>query len=134
MIKALNKDSPFLTSVGLLALRLTFGGTMAIAHGLSKIQKWDEYKDQFMDFMGLGPTLSFALAIFAEFGCSILIVLGAFTRLACIPLLITMAVAFFMVHGDDPWQKKEMAFLYMGVFLTLFFTGAGSISVDKKMK
>jgi putative oxidoreductase len=74
------------------------------------------------------------LTIFAEVFCSIAIILGLATRLVAIPLIITMSVAVFIIHADDPWQKKEFALLYLVPFLTLVFTGAGRFSLDAVIK
>jgi putative oxidoreductase len=46
-----------------------------------------------------------------------------------------MAVAFVMVHhmafkGQNP---GELAFAYLGAFLTLFLAGAGRYSLDAKL-
>ncbi len=71
-----------------------------------------------------------SLAIFAEFFCSILLIFGAFTRLALIPLLINMLTALLIIHADDPFAKKELALMYLIPYLTLFFAGAGKYSVD----
>ena len=74
---------------------------------------------------------SFGLLILrVAFGCFILLIVGFLTRLATVPLAITMLVALFVVHGADPWQKKELAACYLAVYLTLFFTGPGVFSVD----
>jgi putative oxidoreductase len=72
--------------------------------------------------------------IFAELICAVLVALGLFTRMATVPLIITMAVAFFVAHGADPFAKKELAFLYMTGFLGLFFTGPGDFSVQRFFK
>ena len=45
-----------------------------------------------------------------------------------------MLVAAFIVHGEDPFQKKEFALLYAVPFLMLIFTGAGAFSVDARLK
>lgn len=121
-------------NLGLLLLRLGIGGTMLFAHGLSKLQKYGEMKDFFPDPLGLGSQLSLTFAIGAEFFCSVLLVLGFATRLVSLPLMFTMLTAFFIFHADDPWQKKELAFVYLVPFLTLFFTGPGNLSVDAKLK
>lgn len=71
-----------------------------------------------------------ALVVFAEMFCSLAIILGFAVRLAAIPLIITMLVAAFIIHGDDPWQKKEFALLYLTPFLVLVFSGAGRYSLD----
>lgn len=120
-------------SFGLLILRVFAGATMAIAHGWGKLAGFSEKSGGFPDPIGLGSPTALGLAVFAEFFCSLAIILGLFTRAAAIPLLITMLVAAFMIHGDDPFQKKELALFYGAVFLTLIFTGAGKFSVDAKL-
>lgn len=118
-------------SVGLLILRLGVGSMMLFAHGYGKLTGLINCRGgSFPDPIGLGNTLSMVLATSAEFGCSLLIVLGLATRLAAIPLVITMSVAVFVVHADDPWSKKEFALLYLVPCLALFFTGAGRFSLD----
>ena len=43
-----------------------------------------------------------------------------------------MLVAAFIVHGADPFAKKEKALLYAICFLVIAITGAGKYSIDKK--
>ncbi|MEZ6187101.1 MAG: DoxX family protein [Planctomycetota bacterium] len=74
-----------------------------------------------------------ALAVFAEFFCAALVVLGLGTRLALIPLITTMLVAMLLVHGADPWPKKEPAFVYLVMFGTLFLCGPGRWSLDAQL-
>nr|WP_320023764.1 DoxX family protein [uncultured Draconibacterium sp.] len=114
----------------LLLLRLTTGGFM-LTHGYSKLQHLLAGEMQFGDPLGLGPEVSLVLAVFAEFFCSILIMLGFGTRLAVIPLIVTMAVAAFIVHAADPFGRKEMALLYLVGYVILLLTGSGKISVDR---
>lgn len=122
-----------LLHLGLLIARLTVGGLM-FQHGFSKIQKWGEMSEGFPDPIGVGSAASLALVIFAEAGCSVLVALGAFTRLAVIPLITTMLVAVFLIHDDDPWAKKELAVFFLGIYAALLLTGAGRFSVDAKLK
>lgn len=116
--------------LGLLILRLIAGGAM-LTHGFPKLQMVVNGNHQFGDPIGLGPVLSLYLVTFAEFVCAILIILGLQTRLATIPLIINMAVAFFIVHAADDFGTKEMALIYLGMFLAIFFTGPGKYSVDR---
>lgn len=41
-----------------------------------------------------------------------------------------MVIALFVVHGADPWQKKELAAVYLAVYVGLFLTGPGTFSLD----
>jgi putative oxidoreductase len=119
-----------LSSVGLLLLRVGFGAQLAGLHGWSKLSSFAKMKDSFPDPIGLGHTLSLTLVTGAEFFCAILIALGLFTRLAAIPLIVNMAVAGLIFHADDPWSKKELAFVYLLPFVTLLLTGGGRFSFD----
>ncbi len=118
--------------ISLLLLRITFGGLMFLHHGLGKFHRFFSGEEvKFVDFLGLGPKLSLGLAAFAEAGCALLVVLGLFTRLASIPLVITMIVGLAIAHANDPFRKWEMALLYAIVFLVLFLKGAGKYSIDE---
>ena len=116
---------------GLLLLRLWLGGSMVWLHGWAKLMALFAGKLSFPDPLGLGSTPSFLLTIFAEVVCSGLLVLGLWTRWAAFILAFTMAVAFFIVNKAD-WKGGELAWLYLGGYLTLFVTGAGNFSMDKK--
>lgn len=119
-----------LEAVGLLVLRLGAGGFM-LTHGWGKLSNFSELSEKFPDPLGIGSSLvSLSLAVSAEFFCAILVMAGLATRLATIPLMITMLVAALIVHADDPWQKKEFALLYCVTFATLFATGPGALSID----
>lgn len=121
--------SPTLLSAGLLILRVAFGGMMLV-HGIPKLIGFSEMAGKFPDPLGMGSQLSLILAIGAEIGCSLLLILGLGTRFAAIPLAITMIVALFAVHASDPWKVKELATVYLAVYVSLAFTGAGQFSLD----
>lgn len=120
------------TQFGLLILRVIAGGAM-LTHGWPKLQKLVNGNFQFGDPLGIGPEASLILAVLAEVVCSILLIIGLATRLAVIPLIVTMAVAFFIVHAADDFRTKELALVYLGIFLCIFFTGPGKLSLDKAL-
>ena len=107
-----------------------------ILHGWGKLQMMlDGEFENFGDPIGLGKSLSLILVVIAEVGCAALIMIGLATRLATVPIIIAMSVAAFVVHGADPWTmgagaSKEPALLFLTVYLTLLFTGAGKFSAD----
>ena len=123
-----------LSSLGLLILRVLVGGFMLFAHGWPKLAGFSAKSGGFPDPLGIGSAPSLTLAVFAEVVCALALMLGIFTRAAAVPLLITMLVAAFLVHGSDPFQKKEFALLYAIPFLALILTGAGKHSLDAKLK
>lgn len=114
----------------LLILRIG-ASILMLTHGFPKLMKVIEGNMQFGDPLGLGATTSLILATFAEAFCSIFIMLGLATRLATIPLIITMATAAFIVHANDPFSRQEMPLLYLLIYITLLVTGAGKYSVDR---
>ncbi len=71
------------------------------------------------------------LARVAIVGCSVLILLGLGTRIAVIPLIVTMLVAVFIVHSGDPFAKQEMGLHYLLVYIMLLLTGSGKYSLDR---
>ena len=118
----------------LLVLRICAGGLMAINHGWGKLLKlFGDEPIKFADVLGMGATASLSLAVLAEFVASVFIVFGLLTRLSTIPAMITMAVAAFMIHWSDPFQKKELALIYLVMFLIIFLMGPGRISLDWKI-
>lgn len=116
--------------IGLLIMRLG-SGSMILTHGFAKLMRFfSDEPIKFMDFLGLGPEISLSLAVFAEFFCSILIMIGFKTRLATIPLMITMLTAALIAHAADPFGRKELPLLYFIVFLGILIFGAGKFSID----
>ena len=117
-------SEPISEDFGQLALRLGFGGTMFWQHGWPKLMQFSERMDDFADPLGVGPFLSLAMIVLAEVVCAALITLGMWTRAACVPLIIAMAVAVFIVHGDDPFGNKELAMLYLIGYVIILFNGS----------
>lgn len=121
-------------SAGLLVMRVGSGLMMAFAHGWGKLSNFGELSGKFADPFGLGMTLSLSFTVLAEFFCALTVALGLFTRGTVIPLIITMATAAFIIHGDDPFGRKEKALLYVVIFLTLLLTGPGRYSLDQMFR
>ncbi len=110
-----------------------------LTHGYGKfLMLTGDGQVQFADPIGIGETASLILAVFAEFICSILLILGVATPLSALPLLITMLVAALIVHAPDPFTRKELPLLYAAVYLVIAIAGAGKYSFDnwlfKKLK
>lgn len=103
---------------------------MLTLHGWDKFSNYSEKSATFPDLLGIGGPLSFTLVVFAEFFCAMGVLVGLLTRLATIPLMVTMAVAAFIAHAGDPWQKKELALIYLTVFAFIAVVGPGKLSVD----
>lgn len=137
-----NPAKPISIDLAIFLIRVGTGSFMFFSHGLGKVQKlFAGGEIHFSKVFGLSPVINLALASFAEAVCAALIIVGFQTRLASIPLIITMLVAVFMIHGQDPWfssgasgGSKEFAMLYLIPFLAIFFTGSGKYAIDGMRK
>lgn len=119
--------------VALLIARIGIGGLMLV-HGLPKLMMlFSGDPVQFPGVMGMSPELSLGLAVFAEVLCSVLLIVGFGTRLASIPLIITMAVAVFYFHATDPFANQEPGLLYLLVYLVLLLMGSGKYSLEASL-
>ncbi|MBL7703001.1 MAG: DoxX family protein [Ferruginibacter sp.] len=116
-------------NAAMLVLRLGLGILMMHA-GYNKLVNFGEMQHKFINFMGMGTTASLALVVFAEFFCSLFLILGLFTRLAAIPLIITMCVALFKAHNGEVFGDGQTATLYLTGYIVLLLVGPGRVSVD----
>jgi len=122
-------ENEVLSNTGLLLLRVVVG-TFMLMHGWQKIIDFEILRSVFPDPLGIGASTSLVLIIFAEFGCSLLIIFGLFTRLATIPLIIGMIVAGFIIHTDDSFAIKELPLLFLSSYVVIAFLGSGKFSLD----
>lgn len=120
-------------NLGTLILRLGIGILLA-SHGFDKLTHFNTIQPHFINFMGIGQTVSLCLAIFAEFFCSIFLILGLFTRLSCIPILILMSVILVKVMHGNIFGDGQLPALFFAATLTLLFCGPGEISIDGMIK
>ena len=58
------------------------------------------------------------------------VIIGFLYRLAMIPMIFTMIVAFFVIHANDVFAVKELAFIYLVVFVLMYIAGPGKFSID----
>lgn len=126
---------PQSADIGLLLLRVSLGFSMLLLHGWAKVQNFNAIAPKFISLFGIVPSnISLGMAIFAEVVCSVLLIIGLFTRFAALSLTITMAVAFFVAHGGQLTGANpgEMAYVYMAGFVALLFAGGGKFGADGK--
>ncbi len=117
------------TDIAILMVRVVIGSLM-LTHGIPKLSSLFSGEVQFPPLFGLSATGSLALAVFAEVVCSLFIILGLGTRLATIPLIITMLVAVLYIHAPDPFAKQELGLLYLLPYTALLISGSGKFSID----
>ena len=119
--------------LGLLVMRIGFGGFMALNHGWPKLMKFSEKSSGFAPWFPLPSTVSYSLTVFTELVCALLVVAGLGTRVSSLMLVFTMLVAALGAHGDSLLGDGEHALLFAAAFLGIALTGAGKYSVDAKL-
>ena len=117
-------------NLGLTILRVFAGLSMAFGHGLGKLPA----SDRFIEGVG---NLGFPFPVFfawsagiSEFFGGLLLAMGLLTRPSAFFLTVTMAVAAFLRHADDPFSGKEKALLYMVSFILFLIVGSGKYGID----
>lgn len=112
-----------------LFLRLFISIAM-LTHGLMKVENFAHLSTVFPDPLGIGSEASLALATFAEVGCSILLIIGLFTRFAGLTLIINMTVASMLASGDKGFSAHELPAIYLAIYVAITVLGAGRYSLD----
>lgn len=124
------KSNTLIVDIVLLIVRVFVGFSM-LSHGFPKLQQLFSGEEiQFFDFLGMGPKISLICVVFAEFVCSIFIILGLFTRVAVFFLIVTMAIIGLHYHSADPFSKRESSLLYLSIYSLIFAFGPGKYSID----
>ena len=134
---------PINLSLGILLIRITIGVLMAF-YGYHKLIHFEEmaasdFWAKEVSFLGMTGKTPLALTIFAEFFCSLFLIIGLFTRLSLIPLVICMGyiiacvMQFKVIYSGDNGTEMNNAFFYLIIYIALFLTGPGNYSLDYKI-
>lgn len=84
----------------------------------------------FPDPLGIGSPITLFFLVVAEFICPILIIAGIKVRYAALPIVFAMLVALLVFHAGDSFEDRELAYVYAGAYVAIYFLGAGKYSVD----
>ena len=118
--------------LGLFVLRAFAGTSLALAHGLGKVPPSEQFMKG-VESLGL-PAQAAYLSALAEFGCGLLLAIGLATRPAALVIAGNMSVAAFGQHANDPYQRAELAYLFLAVAVMFLLVGAGRFSLDRVIK
>tara|TARA_B100000575_G_scaffold36430_1_gene24543 strand:- start:180 stop:620 length:441 start_codon:yes stop_codon:yes gene_type:complete len=103
--------------------------------GVGKIDTFDKFSG-YLGTLGVPlPDIFTWLVIVTEAGGGALILIGLFVRWACVPLLVVMFFAGYLVHYQNGWPHEangiEFAAIYSLMLLTLLCFGGGKyLSLD----
>jgi len=117
----------------LLACRLYWGG-MFIPRGFNKLTHLKVTAEQFA-FWHIHPSYPSAIAAgTTELVCGSLLVIGLASRIAVVPLIVTMIVAYFTAHADEVTNLFTFVtappFLNLLTCVLVLVFGPGVFSVD----
>ena len=116
-------------NTALLLLRIVFGALM-MNHGYGKLIAFSKTAANMPHIFGMSGSIVAALVIFAEFFCALFVLIGLFTRYACIPIIIVMCYAFFIINNGAFLGKGELPMLFLAAFFSILLVGPGKISID----
>ena len=131
MLKRFFSPLPIWQETGLTLIRLVVGSFM-IYHGFEVFdkQKMVDYTKWLSDLHFPSPLVMAYLGKGAELVAGIFLFLGFLTRLAIIPLAVTMLVICFGMGHGKIFMDDQHPFLFVLLFLVIFFTGPGKFSLD----
>lgn len=115
-------------SLLILALRVFFG-VLFFTHGLDKMINFNTLSETYPSVLGFGSYMTLMVSIFCEFACSLFLIAGLMERVVLLPMIASMAVAFFDIH-DGMFPEGELSLIYLILFVVLLLTGPGRYSVD----
>ena len=116
-----------------LVVRLTLAGVF-VQSGWGKLHDIPRVVGFFTSLHLPWPEFQAYLVAVTEFVGGLLVLLGLGTRLASIPLAITMVVAIATAKWSDVHEMTDVfalsEYLYILLFLWLIQAGAGAVSLD----
>jgi putative oxidoreductase len=117
-------------NVGTFLIRIVVGFLMCINHGIPKIAHFAEWQNSFYNPFHIGSRSSLVMSILAEVFASMFFILGLFTRIAALLLVIDLGVAIFLYQRPNPISRYEDAILFFTGSMFILLAGPGKYSVD----
>src|SRR6188474_512225 len=130
MINKIIGTSNGIWQAGTIILRVV-AGLIIFRYGLEifSADKMAGYTSWLTDLGFPYPRLMANIGKVIELTGGLLMAIGLFTRLAAIPLIITMSIICF-VMGEPEFLAADASLLLMLIYLLFLFTGPGKLSLD----
>lgn len=119
-------------NIAALVIRVTFGLLLLVNYGIDKLQNFAKYRIGFHDPFHIGHMPTLMLVLFAEVFCTVFIVLGLFTRIMTIPVVINFIVVVFLINKSYH-RAEEAGVFFLAAFLSVLLMGPGKYSIDGAM-
>lgn len=120
--------------LGPLVVRLAVGWTFMIT-GWGKLHDLEAVTEFFAELGIPAPAFNAYLVAVVEFAGGILVLAGALTRWASLPLIVVMAVAIWTAKWSEIQGVSDLLgteeFMYLAAFVWLALAGGGAASVDR---
>jgi putative oxidoreductase len=120
-------------SVALLIARLTVG-VLFVSTGWGKVNNLSKVTEFFTELGIPMPGFNATLASYTELVCGFLLVIGLASRLASVPLVVTMAVAILTAKRSELHGLPDLfgfvEWTYLAILLVIFALGPGKIALD----
>ncbi len=114
--------------------RITIGW-LFLQTGWGKVHNLGQITDYFRSLGIPAPEIQAPLASATELVCGALILAGLFTRLASVPLIVTMTVALATAKKNDIHAVDDLfgidEYLYIVLLVYLGVAGPGPLSLDR---
>src|SRR5919201_2107093 len=126
-----------LSFLGPTLARLTLG-VVFIGTGWGKLHSLPKVIDFFTELGIPAPGFNAVLASTAEFVCGALLLIGLLSRLATIPLIVTMIVAIITAKSENLHGISDLLgfeeWTYIVLALWILVAGAGPLSLDRVLQ
>lgn len=90
---------------------------------------------EFRDFLAVRgtpfPLAAAVLSVYAQFLCGVLIVMGAWIRLASLVMIINFIIAILIAHRTGGYPPAALALIMLFSSIAFLVHGAGKPSIDE---
>jgi putative oxidoreductase len=132
ILKKLSNPFPSYTiyNVTMLLFRIALALEMMIIHGFKKLGIGVSEAEIIPNPFNLPQTFNDAFIISANFFFPFLVLIGFYTRLSALPVLVVTVTGYLIVHRNEALIARDIPFMYSISFLSILLLGPGKYSID----
>ncbi|MNE38235.1 hypothetical protein D3C80_1321280 [compost metagenome] len=136
IIKSINKlnDSVASFDSGMLLFRIVVSIQLIIVHGLKKVGIGTDFRESVPNPLDFPCWFMESFVIASNLVFPLFVIVGYYTRLATIPILLVTLSGYFIVHWNEPLLISDVPFMYSLSFLLIAFCGPGKYSFDNFLR